>query len=92
MFKTCKIDITAIMTPSGMHYEHAKDIINKYKKNIILEKPPALKIKHLEEIYKLAKKNRSNIFPIFQNRYNKAVQFLKKSIQNKELEKLIFVQ
>lgn len=88
MFKTCKIDVAAIMTPSGMHYEHAKDIINKYKKNIILEKPPALKIKHLEELYKLAKKNRTNIFPIFQNRYNKAVQFLKKSIQNKELGKI----
>ena len=38
-----KIDLVVIMTPSGMHYEHAKKIITKYKKNIIIEKPICLK-------------------------------------------------
>ena len=42
------IDLVSIMTPSGMHYEHAKKIITKFKKNIVLEKPTCLKIKHLK--------------------------------------------
>ena len=73
-----KIDLVVIMTPSGMHYEHAKKIINKYKKNIIIEKPICLKTTQVEDLYKLAKKNKVKIFPVFQNRYNKAIQFLKK--------------
>jgi UDP-N-acetyl-2-amino-2-deoxyglucuronate dehydrogenase len=72
------IDLVVIMTPSGMHYEHAKKIITKYKKNIIIEKPICLKASQVVELYKLAEKNKVNIFPVFQNRYNKAIQFLKK--------------
>ena len=73
-----KIDLVVLMTPSGMHYEHAKKIISKYKKNIIIEKPICLKTSQVIELYKLANKNKVKIFPVFQNRYNKAVQFLKK--------------
>ena len=38
-----QIDIVAIITPIGMHYKHAKSIIIKYKKNLIVEKPICLK-------------------------------------------------
>src|SRR5437870_1025579 len=34
-----EIDTVAIITPSGMHHEHALDIINRYGKSIIVEKP-----------------------------------------------------
>ena len=40
--KVQNIDIVAIMTPSGCHYEHCRDIILKYKKNLIVEKPTFL--------------------------------------------------
>jgi len=82
------IDLVVIMTPSGMHYEHAKKIITKYKKNIIIEKPICLKTSQVAELYKLAKKNRVKIFPVFQNRYNKAIQFLKKKKTMNTLGKL----
>jgi UDP-N-acetyl-2-amino-2-deoxyglucuronate dehydrogenase len=75
-----KINLVAIITPSGMHYEHAVDIIKKYKKNIIIEKPTFLKSEQVQEVYKLAKKNKIKLFPIFQNRYNKAVKRVKKSL------------
>ena len=74
-----EIDLVVIITPSGMHYEHTIDIIKKYKKNIIIEKPTFLKSQQVQEVYKLAKKNKLKIFPIFQNRYNKAVKKVKKS-------------
>ena len=75
-----EINLVAIITPSGMHYEHAVDIIKKYKKNIIIEKPTFLKSEQVQEVYKLAKKNKIKLFPIFQNRYNKAVKRVKKSL------------
>ena len=74
------INLVVIITPSGMHYEHAVDIIKNYKKNVIIEKPTFLKSEQVHEVYKLAKKNRIKLFPIFQNRYNKAVKKVRKSL------------
>ena len=82
------IDIVAIITPSGMHYEHAIDILKKYKKHLIIEKPVFLKPSHVKKVYSLAKKNNCQIFPVYQNRYNKAVVRLKKAISNGELGKI----
>ena len=56
MLRECQIDLVAILTPSGMHYEHALDIIKNYKLDLILEKPPTLKIKDLIHLYDLSKK------------------------------------
>lgn len=80
-----EIDIVAIITPSGMHFEHSIDIMKKYKKDIIVEKPTFMTPSQLEEAYNLAGKLNLNIFPIFQNRYNKAVQRVKKAVSNGEL-------
>ena len=56
MIRECNLDLVAILTPSGMHYEHAIDIIKNHKVDLILEKPPALKIKNLNHIYNLSQK------------------------------------
>lgn len=79
------VEVVAIITPSGMHYEHAKEIVTKYKKHIVVEKPTFLKTSQLDEIYALAKKNSVKVFPVFQNRYNKAVQKVRQSLKNGEL-------
>ena len=34
-----EIDIVSIITPSGMHAEHAAEVIEIYRKHIIVEKP-----------------------------------------------------
>jgi UDP-N-acetyl-2-amino-2-deoxyglucuronate dehydrogenase len=86
--KHADIDVVAIMTPSGMHYEHAKEILVRYKKNLIVEKPTFLKQSHLQEIYDIATKNNLEVFPVFQNRYNKAVQRVKTAIEGGELGKV----
>ena len=49
------IDIVAIITPSGMHFEHSLDILTTYKKHIIVEKPTFMKPSQLEEAFKVAK-------------------------------------
>tara|TARA_Y100001958_G_C21204781_1_gene531015 strand:+ start:602 stop:1681 length:1080 start_codon:yes stop_codon:yes gene_type:complete len=88
LIKENKINLVSIMTPSGMHYENAKDIIVKYKKNLIVEKPTFLKASHVKSIYKLAKKYKCKIFPVFQHRYNKSILRLKKAIQKDEIGKI----
>ena len=85
MEKHSDIDIVAIITPSGMHYEHAKEIILNYKKHIIVEKPTFLKLTHLKEIYSCAEIAGVQVFPVFQNRYNKAVQRVKSALASGEL-------
>lgn len=82
------IDIVVIMTPSGMHFEHAYKILNKYKKSIIIEKPTCLKTSNLKKLYSLASKYKKKIYPVYQNRNNKCVIELKKLIESKKLGKI----
>jgi len=79
------IDIVAIMTPSGMHYEHSLKIMNLYQKHVIIEKPTFLKPRQLVEAYKVADQLGLYIFPVFQNRYNLAIQRVKRALLQNEL-------
>ena len=85
------INIVAIMTPSGCHYEHCKDILLKYKKDLIIEKPTFLKPSHVKEIYKIAKKIGVKIFPVFQNRFTNSIQKIKKEIKLNKIGKINIV-
>ena len=79
------IDIVAIITPSGMHFEHSLDVLKKYNKHIIVEKPTFMKPSQLNEAYSVANSLGLKIFPIFQNRHNRAVQRVKKALMQDEL-------
>ena len=87
MFSKEKVDIVSILTESGNHYKHIKKIL-KYKKNIIVEKPTFMRPEHVVKMYKLASKLKKKIYPVFQNRYNLAVQRLKTAIKKNELGKI----
>ena len=79
-----EIDIMVIATPSGMHFEHASDIINKGK-HVIVEKPTFMSPRQLKSAYELSDKIGVNIYPVFQNRHNNAVKRVKKALSNGEL-------
>ncbi|MCG2775794.1 MAG: Gfo/Idh/MocA family oxidoreductase [Desulfobacterales bacterium] len=86
MMKTLpEIDIVAVITPSGMHFEHGMEIMEKYAKHIIMEKPTFMRPSQLVKAYNTAEDLGINIFPVFQNRYNKAVQRVKKAIRDGEI-------
>ncbi len=72
-------DFVYIATESGNHFKH---ILYSFKnnKNVIVEKPPVLKVFELKKLDKIAKKKKLKFFAVFQNRYNKSVQYLKKEI------------
>lgn len=84
-----EIDVVSIMTPSGMHAEHAMDIISKYKKHLVIEKPMCLKVSDGLELIKLAKKEKVRLFIVHQNRYNKAVQKVKTAIDSGIFGKIV---
>ncbi|MFA5096565.1 MAG: Gfo/Idh/MocA family oxidoreductase [Candidatus Omnitrophota bacterium] len=85
MLKKEDIDIVTLATPTGAHYEHVKDILNQRPVHILLEKPMVLRIAHGLELKALAQKKGIRIFPVYQNRFNKAVQRVKSALVSGEL-------
>lgn len=79
------IDIVAIATPSGMHFEHASEIMRRYGKHVIVEKPTFMRPEQVKEAFALAASLGLRVFPVFQNRYNRAVQRVKTAIASGEL-------
>lgn len=68
------VDVVCILTPSGMHPKHAIDVMDRYQKHVVIEKPMALAWDDLARMKSVADNSGVNIFPVYQNRYNKAVQ------------------
>jgi len=86
--KNPEINTVAIITPSGMHYEHALEIITSYKKNIIVEKPTFMLPSQVKAIYKKAEEVGVKVFAVFQNRHNLAVQRVLRGLALNELGNL----
>jgi UDP-N-acetyl-2-amino-2-deoxyglucuronate dehydrogenase len=80
-----EIDVVSIITPSGMHFEHATDIIRLYGKHVVMEKPTFLRPSELVEAYAMADRAGVRVFPVFQNRYNRAVQRVSRALGDGEL-------
>lgn len=86
MLSECpEINMVVIATPSGMHHEHALDVISRYRKNIIVEKPTFMKPSQVREAYSRARQQGVHIFPVFQNRHNLAVQRVMRGLSQGEL-------
>jgi UDP-N-acetyl-2-amino-2-deoxyglucuronate dehydrogenase len=79
------LDLLILATPTGAHYYHAIDILDTKPVNILLEKPMVLNVSHGLELHEKAESLGINIFPVYQNRFNKAVQFVKNAIEANEL-------
>jgi UDP-N-acetyl-2-amino-2-deoxyglucuronate dehydrogenase len=80
-----EIDIVAVITPSGMHMEHGLEMLNDYSKHVIMEKPTFMRPSQIKEAYAAADAAGRHIFPVFQNRYNKAVRRVKRALAAGEL-------
>lgn len=84
-----EIDVITILTPSGYHFEQGMDIVSKYQKHLLIEKPFIMTIFQAYKLKEIADQHGTQIFPIYQNRFNKAVQRVKQAVQaDKELGSL----
>ena len=76
-FLNSNTDYIYIATESG---NHAKDIMKCFEanKNVIVEKPPTLRIDQLIKLSLIANKKKLKFYAIYQNRMNNSVEYLKK--------------
>ncbi len=79
------IDIAAVITPSGMHFEHGMDMLTGFGKHLVMEKPTFMRPGQAEAAFDAADASGKCIFPVFQNRYNKAVVRVKQALDDGEL-------
>ena len=75
--KKYKIDIGIVCTPSAQHFESSYFLI-KNGIDTLIEKPLVLKISDAKKLINLSKEKKVRCWVVFQNRYNKAIRFLKK--------------
>lgn len=82
-----EIELVAIATSSGNHAEIALHCI-ECGKNVIIEKPMAMSIKDADEIIRRSKEKNVIVSVSHQNRFNIAVQKLRKAIEAGRFGKL----
>lgn len=80
-----EIDVVVVATPSGMHFEHATELMQMYGKHVVVEKPTFMRPSEVRRAYALAAEVGVRVFPVFQNRYNRAVQRVRRALQLGEL-------
>lgn len=85
------IDVVCVCTPNGLHAEHALQILEA-RKNVVIEKPMALKRADCEAIIFKALQVSKQVFCVMQNRYSPPAQWLRKVLNNNLLGKIYAVQ
>lgn len=81
MIEECNLELVAIATESGKHAEIALACINKGI-NCIIEKPIAMSIEDADAIVALAAKKNVKVSACHQNRFNIAVQAVRKAVDD----------
>ena len=84
------IDLVVVSSPTSTHYEIAKFFL-KFT-NVLVEKPLAMKIQHVVELEKIAKKFKKNLFVDYPFIFSGSINYIKKIIQQKKLGKLMEIE
>lgn len=87
MIEENDIDLISIATESGLHAEIAIFCI-EHGINIIIEKPMAMNMKDANEIVRLSEEKNVKVAACHQNRFNVAVQEMRKALEDGRFGKL----
>lgn len=80
------VDVVSVMTPSGMHPRHVIEIAEHTNiPYIVCEKPVSLTQRELYEMYDRVNKAEKTLLPVYQNRYNPLIVFLRDLIDTGKL-------
>jgi len=80
------IDFVSVLTPSGMHPQHVIEIAETTNiPYIVCEKPISLTQREVYEMFDRVKKAGKTLLPVYQNRYNPLIVFLKDLIDTGKL-------
>lgn len=83
-----KFDVACICTPSGLHAEHAVQIM-QHQKHVVVEKPMALTLKDANAMIEASQLHQVNLFVVKQNRYNLPVLALRKALEQGRFGRLV---
>lgn len=86
--KTPEVDVVNVLTPSGMHPEHAIRCAH-HGKHVVVEKPMALRLEDADEMILECDRAGVRLFVVKQNRYNPPVQRLRAAIDEGRLGRLV---
>lgn len=81
------IDVVTVATESGKHAQIAIDVMNN-KINVIVEKPMAMTLEDADKMIEISKNNDVKLCISHQNRFNPAVQKLRKAIEENRFGKI----
>lgn len=84
-------DVVNICTPNGLHASQAVECLDNGM-HVVIEKPIAIRFEDAKTISHAANTNKKLVFPVVQNRYSKAIKWLKELISNQQLGKIYMVQ
>ncbi|EJU23037.1 Gfo/Idh/MocA family protein [Mogibacterium sp. CM50] len=87
MIEENELELVSIATESGKHASIALDVIDSGI-NVIIEKPMAMNIADAEEIIKRAAEKNVKVSACHQNRFNVAIQEVRKAIEGERFGKL----
>ena len=81
MMNVCgdEIDIISVLTPSGMHADHAVQL-SRFEKHLVIEKPMALTLEDADKMIAACDQAGTKLFIVKQNRFNKPVVKLKQAL------------
>lgn len=83
-----KPDLVCVLTESGNHFEHASALIQAGL-NVLVEKPVALRLEDALALEAEAKKVGVMCAVVKQNRYNPAMQFLRRAVDEGRMGRLV---
>ncbi|MBF0421572.1 MAG: Gfo/Idh/MocA family oxidoreductase [Magnetococcales bacterium] len=75
-----EIDVINILTPSGLHAGQCV-LAAQRGKNVVVEKPMALTLADAERMVKVCDANKVRLFVVKQNRFNPAIQLLRRKFE-----------
>ena len=87
MMQKCALDAVSVLTPSGMHAENVLALA-PYGKDIVVEKPMALKLEDADTMIRACEKHGSRLFVVKQNRFNVPVVKLRDALDAGRFGKL----
>lgn len=83
------VDVAAILTPSGLHPQHAAEVAECTDTPYLLcEKPLSLTLREAYELFACIDKAGKVLLPVYQNRYNPLVAYTKNLIDSGALGKM----
>jgi len=83
------VDVVAVLTPSGMHPLHVAEIAEYTDvPHIVCEKPVSLTVREAYEVFDRVDAAGKRLHPVYQNRYNPLVVFMKELIDSGRIGKI----